>query len=403
MKKFTLSTMIALSAFSSFSYANCAFDNTQEVKTISASFAAWKAVTKAMAECGNVSSTLDAEFKTKVGAALSASPSLYHISGVANGTFVPLLNNGLIRPLDDLVVKYGKNLNPNQFIQVDGKTMAIAMMINTQHFMYRQDILDKVGLDVPTTWDEVLIAAEKIQQAELVQYPLGGTYKTGWNLALEFVNMYLGFENADLFNGDQPNVNNDAGMKTLAMMKKLTQYMDPEYLIADSTFVQKQFQQGNIAMANLWATRATALDNKEESQVVGKVYMSAAPKAIANGRPASTMWWDGITIAKNITDQEAENAFKVAMEGLDEDMVKANTGAGIWLIKGYKPTRLSEGAIQNAVSRTPSYPLTANIGLIHSALGKNISDFLTGQKSAEATLQSVEDDYISAAKESGLL
>ena len=179
--------------------------------------------------------------------------------------------------------------------------------------------------------------------------------------------------------------------------------MDPEYLIADSTFVQKQLQQGNIAMANLWATRATALDNEEESQVVGKVYMSAAPKSILNGHPASTMWWDGITIAKNITDEEADNAFRVALEGLDEQMVKENTDAAIWLIKGYKPTRLSNGAIQNAVNGTPSYPLTANIGLIHSALGNNVSDYLTERKTAVETLKAIEEDYISAAKESGLL
>ena len=402
MKKLTLSSLIAFSTLSPLTYADCAIENTQEVKTISASFAAWKAVTQAMAECGNVSSTLDSEFKTKVGAALAAKPSFYHVSGVANGTFVPLLNSGLLRPLDDLVVKYGENLNANQFIQIDGKTMAIAMMINTQHFMYRKDILDAVGVETPTTWDEVLVAAEKIQQADLIQYPLGGTYQTGWNLAMEFINMYLGY-GTDLFDGDQPAVNNESGVKTLEMMKKLTAYMDPEYLIADSTFVQKQLQQGNVAMANLWATRATALDNKEESQVVGKVYMSAAPKSIPNGHPASTMWWDGITIAKNITDEEAENAFKVAMEGLDEEMVKENADAAIWLIKGYQPTRLSDGAIQNAINKTPSYPLTANIGLIHSALGKNISDYLTGQKTAKETLQATEEDYISAAKESGLL
>ncbi|TBR41407.1 extracellular solute-binding protein [Marinomonas agarivorans] len=402
MKKLTVSALLFLGSLSSVAYADCAFENTQEVKMISGSFPAWKAVTQAMAECGNVSSTLDAEFRTKVGAALAAKPSLYHVSGVANGTFVPLLNNGLIRPLDDLVAKYGQQLNANQFIQVDGKVMAIAMMINTQHLMYRQDILDQVGAQVPTTWQEVLTVAEKIQQAGIVQYPLGGTYKTGWNLAMEFINMYMGF-GTSLFDGNQPNVNNEAGINTLKLMKQLTEYMDPEYLISDSTFVQKQLQQGTIAMANLWATRATAMDNKEESQVVGKVYMAAAPKSIPDGHPASTMWWDGITIATNITDQEAENAFKVALEGLDEQMVQANTDAAIWLIKGYKPTRLSNGAIENAVNRTPSYPLTANVGLIHTALGKNISDYLTGQKTAEETLKAVEEDYLSTAKESGLL
>ena len=36
------------------------------------------------------------------------------------------------------------------------------------------------------------------------------------------------------------------------MLKKLTAYMDPEFLAADSTVAQKQMQQEKIAMAYLW-------------------------------------------------------------------------------------------------------------------------------------------------------
>ncbi len=57
------------------------------------------------------------------------------------------------------------------------------------------------------------------------------------------------------------------------------------------------------------------MDDEAESQVVGKVVMASAPMAAV--RTASTLWWDGIVIAANITDEEAEAAFRVAMEGLD--------------------------------------------------------------------------------------
>ena len=33
------------------------------------------------------------------------------------------MNDGLIRPLDDLVAKYGSNLNDNQKITIDGRFM----------------------------------------------------------------------------------------------------------------------------------------------------------------------------------------------------------------------------------------------------------------------------------------
>ena len=76
------------------------------------SFDAWKAVTEAMSECGNVTATLDSEFKDKQPDAFAANPSLYEIGGVSGSTITPLLNAGTIRPLDDLVAKYGQNLNP---------------------------------------------------------------------------------------------------------------------------------------------------------------------------------------------------------------------------------------------------------------------------------------------------
>ena len=92
-----------------------------------------------MAECGNFSPELDQEFREKQAAAMAANPSQYTIGGVANATLVPLLNDGLVRPLDDLVAEYGQDLAPNQLIEVDGNIMAVAMMVNAQHLMYRSD------------------------------------------------------------------------------------------------------------------------------------------------------------------------------------------------------------------------------------------------------------------------
>ncbi|WP_299626301.1 ABC transporter substrate-binding protein [Pelagibius sp.] len=380
----------------------CEFDNEVPVKSISAGFEAWKAVTAAMAECGNFEAELDQEFRKKQPAAFAATPSLYQIGGVANSTIVPLLNEGTIRPLDDLVAKYGQNLTSNQLIKVDGQVMSIAMMVNAQHLMYRKDILDDLGIAPPKSYDEMLAAAEKIKQAGVVDYPIGATMKTGWNVGMEFVNMFLGMGGEFFTDGVQPNVNNETGIKALNMMKALTEYMDPEFLVSDSTYVQQQFQQNKIAMANLWASRAGAMDDEAESQVVGKIEMAAAPAAVPGGKPATTIWWDGIVIAKNISDEEADAAFRVAMEGLDSDMVQANSDIAVWLIKGYQPGRLAVGAIESLQGGAPSFPASTAMGLMHTALGNNVADFLTGAKTAEQALADVEAEYTTSAKETGL-
>jgi multiple sugar transport system substrate-binding protein len=404
MKKF-LTIAVTLSAFVAvpmIGFAACDFKPSSKVSLLANSFAAWKAVSDAMGECGNFEAELDAEFRKKQPDAFAANPSLYQLGGVSNGTIQPLLSAGTIRPLDDLVAKYGKDLQPNQLIRINGQIMAIAMMVNNQHLMYREDIFKSLGLEVPTTYYELLTAADKVAASGQVQYALGGTYKAGWNLAEEFVNMYMGM-GGDFFDGSKPTLNNAMGIRTLEMMRNLTHYMDPEYLVADSTYVQQQFQQGKIAMAVLWATRAAAMDDAKESQVVGKVKMAAAPSPVSGALPASTLWWDGVVLAKNMTDQQADEAFQLLMEGIDREMVTNNNDAAVWLINGYKPGPMAMGAAETAENGALPYPNGIEMGLMHTALGNNVADFLTGKETAEQTLLDIEAEYTTAAKEKGLL
>lgn len=110
-------------------------------------------------------------------------------------------------------------------------------------------------------------------------------------------------------------------------------------------------------------------------------------------------------IAANITDEEAEAAFRLIVEGMDTEMVKANNDAAVWLIPGYEPNRLAQGAIATLTATPPavSYPSTVAMGLMHTAVGNNVSNYLTGATDAETTLLAIEADYLVSAKEAGLI
>ena len=383
--------------------AACAFKNDVPVAALTAGFTAWKSVDAAMAECGDVKYELDQEFATKEPAAFAANPALYQLGAVANETIVPLADAGTIRPLDSLVDKYGQKLTPNQLIKMNGHVMAIAMDVNAQHLMYRKDIFDKLGIAEPKTYDDVLAAAAKIKAANAVPYPMGATMKVGWNLATDFTNMFGG-EGGVLFGPDnRPQVNSPAGIRALETMKALTAYMNPEYLNADSTTVQTQFQQGRIAMANFWGSRASALDDPKESTVVGKVAMAAAPAAIPGGKPASAIWWDGMVVAKNITDAQADAAFKVLMQGFGTDMVQAHNDDVVWLVPGFRPGRSAEGVIATLKAGAPPYPSSARMGLLVTALGNQLPEYFNGKMTAPRVLAAVEDRYTVSAKDAGLL
>ena len=375
--------------------------NDVAAKSLTNAFPAYVIMTDVMTACGNFEAELDKDHRLKLQDAFSTNPSLYTIAGVANATSVPLFEQELVRPLDDLIAAHGQGLSENQFIKVDGKVMAIAALFNTQHLMYRQDILSDLGIAVPTTWDEVFDAAEKIKAAGVVDYPLGGYYKSGWNLGFVFINQYLGEGGTFLDENNMPAIDEAKATVVLERMAKAASYMDPEYLVSDTTFVTKQLQQGKIAMANLWASRAGAVNDPAESTVSGEIKMAAG--LMGSAQPASTVWWDGWVVAKNITDEEAEAGFKLLVASMAPDVIANNNDAAVWLANGFTPGPAAEGASATALAGAPAYPASKAMAVMHTALGDGLSAYMTSDKDAATALADINAAYMTAAKEAGLV
>lgn len=382
----------------------CDFKNDVPVTMISNAFEAWSVVTDAMSKCGNFKAEQDAQFKEKEAPGMATNPATYTIGGVANSSILPLLNDGLIRPLNDLVEQHGQQLAPTQLVEIDGNIMAIAMMVNSQHFMYRKDIFDELGIAVPKTYDDVLKAAQKIEDAGVVDQPYGAAFKPGVDLGLEFLNIYLGL-GGELVNPDNTSALDAAKVsKTLEILKALSGYMDPEYLSSDSPFVSKQLKEGKIAMAFLWASDAADFNNPEESQVVDKIGLAAAPAALEGGPAATTLWWDGMTIAKNVTDETAEAAFKLMMAGLSYDNLAAHPDAAIWLSEPTIESTVGAGVLASVEAGAPSFPSTNQAGLMaFTAFGENVGNYLQGKRTAAETFSDIEASYTAAAKEAGYI
>ena len=51
----------------------------------------------------------------------------------------------------------------------------------------------------------------------------------------------------------------------------------------------------------------------------------------------------------------------------------------------------------------PGYPASGKMGIMHTVLGNVVADYLTGVATAKATLEKIEADYTTSAKEKGLL
>ena len=408
MKAFLLAAAALLAA--PLAQAECAFEGSGSVSILSNDFPALNAVNAAAKECASDRLTVTANETTEHRdiqvEALMAQPANFNVVVCANSSIVPLLNGGLIRPLDDLVAKYGSQLAPSQLVTVGGKIMAIAFMANAQHLMYRSDVLEAAGVAPPKTYEEVIAAAEAIRSAGLMQYPLSGTYKAGWNLGEEFVNLYMGLGGEFFEPGTAvAAIRNEKALAALDMMKRLTSYMHPDFLTFDLDLVAPQLLQDQTAMANLWGSRGGAiLDPANAAEgVAGNIALAAAATIGGGSIPASTLWWDGFTLAANQSDEAAETAFRVMMEAVDSEMVSANNEKAVWLDPAYQPTPASAGVFATAEGGAAPYPMLPYMGMMHIAFGSNLADFLQGKESAEQALADVDAAYTAAAKEAGFL
>ena len=406
----TTALATVLTATGAAAFAECPISEGR-VSIIGNEFPAIQSVAAKANECvgdgGEFASNLTSEHQSINLPGMTGNPAEYTSAIVANSSIVALINEDVIRPLDDLIAEYGQDIPDMQKITIDGKVMAVAFMANAQTLAYRADILEQIGMEVPKTYEEVLEAAEKIRAEGIMENPLGGPYAAGWNLAEEFVNMYLGHGGEFYAQGSaQVAINNDAGVASLEMLKKLSEYMNPDFLTHDSNATSAEWEAGNVALMNMWGSRMGVLMDAEGSEPVVHENTKVAPPLTVGGNdvPASTLWWDGWTIAKNASDADAAATFQALAHATSPELLNDKTmGEAVWLIEGYEPAEVNEGVLAATEMGTKPYPMLPYQGLLHTALGDNIADFLQGNESAEQALADIEAAYTSAAREKGFL
>jgi ABC-type glycerol-3-phosphate transport system substrate-binding protein len=390
--------------------ANCGITSGR-VNIVGNEFPAIKTVAANAAKCASaavdIKSNLTANHQRINLPGMQGRPAEYTSAIVATSSIIALMNEDVIRPLDDLVAAHGQDIPKNQLITINGKVMAVAFMANAPHLVYRKDILEQAGVQPPKTYEEMLAAAKVLRDKGIVKNPLGGAYQSGFNLALEFVNMYLG-HGGEFFKPGTAEVaiNNPRGIATLNMLKALGGYMNPDYLTHDSNGTSAEWKAGNVAMMNMWGSRTGVLMEKANNDPkVAENTAVAPPMTVGGGTtPATTLWWDGWTVAKNISDDDAKATFLALKNGVAPSILTPETmGQAVWMIRGYQPAPVNQGVMQTMAMGAKPYPMLPYMGLLHTALGEGVAAFLTGRKDAATTLADMEAAYTTAATEKGFL
>jgi len=380
------------------------------VRILSNDIAALRVIAGEMEQCASATVTVTknqtTEHKVLQVPSLTINPAEYNIAFVANNSIVPLLSGDLIQPMDALIEKYGSQLSPQQFIRIDGKIYGIAVMANAQYLMARGDILQEAGLEMPKTYEELLEVARALREKGIMENPVGIAYQN-WYIGAEFVNMYLGTGAEGFFQAGtaELELDQEKALYVLGMMKELLDLAGQDAMTYSSSDVQALYQDGKIALMNQWGSLAGGIiDPQGKAPEIGvKTVFATAPTIQGGDIPGVALWWDGFVIAKNVSDEEAEAAFRAVMYGSRPEMANANPGLAAWVIKDAQLTQATKPVVDTAMAGARPYPMLPTMGLLHTALGDELVDYLRGVDTAEQALERVGRAYRRAAVEAGFI
>ena len=90
---------------------------------------------------------------------------------------------------------------------------------------------------------------------------------------------------------------------------------------------------------------------------------------------------------QNVSDAEDERIPCCDDEGLDTEIIKDEDirKQAVWLIDGYSQQMLPAACLQPRQANTIPYPMLPYMGLLHTALGAELSDFMQGKKRRTGT------------------
>ena len=338
--------------------------------------------------------------------------SPYDIIMVTQGDIESYVAEGWMMPLNDLIAKYEDEYQISDILgiddmTVDGNVYGLPMEQNTRHMFYRPDLLEKHGIDVPETWDDVIAACGVLQAEDSIVIPFTTQLHAGWAWRIEFGDMLLGFGGKPLNDDMTPAFNSDEGVMALNKLVEIADACMGEegltYSIDDS---QIGIATGELAMAFTWASRAAAMDDPDFSDYVGGINFAPAPRAIEGAPHAATGGTGaGLGIPANI-DDDPDLVFQVILEAMDEETMLRGANHGV--ITRQAVAAIAEARYLPAVFATISggvegTPVPAIGAVLNPIWDQWLPQIVTGDMSAADLLDAAAAAYTTEATAQGFI
>lgn len=309
---------------------------------------------------------------------------------LTDSSFQRFAANGWLEPLDDLWEKYREEFDLDDYpqsvidaVSYNGHIYSMPILINTELFYYRKDLLDEAGIAVPTTMDEYLSAA-----GELHSPRRAGTIMSlkPVDAALNETHWYLNALGDGWFDANwKPIFNNEKGVAAITRLKEMSAFAPRGFTAHANDESTINLQQDLASMGLQWFTRAAAMDNPEQSRVVGK--MEWAPPPGGGARIAN----DGFAISK-FSSKDRDEMFRMLATAASAESMKEGARYAM-------PPRLSVlsdpalaeefrwyGAASEAVTTGKAFPAMPDFNDVGEIVTRHVLRAVTGEAEVKAAL-----------------
>lgn len=171
-----------------------------------------------------------------------------------------------------------------------GEVYGVPVNGNLRIFVYRTDIYSKLGLKVPTTWDEAISNGKAIEAAKAAPYGYVVRAKDGGTPDFSDVLSSYGanwFEKTS--SGYVPSVDTPKALKAMSVYQQLGD-LGPNPDTVDQAGMVSLMQSGKVAQASLVASTLAQLLDPTKSLVSGKLGFAVVPGGPAGVTPTSATW-----------------------------------------------------------------------------------------------------------------
>lgn len=294
---------------------------------------------------------------------LNARTGAYDLIMLDDPWFPKFASLNVLTNLGPLLQKRGKTDPENDFVASSmalcrnpyqtGALNALPYVGNSQLFFYRKDLFQKHNLKPPSTWDEVLAAANVISGQEPTGAPGGGKIygyvmraAQGNAAVADFMPIFWAFGGEMFDSSGQPTVNTPEGIAALKFMIELGKYSPPGYANFNADEVGAHLLQGTAAMSINWPAWISSFSDSAKSKVIGLMEFGQMPGAKNPGRAEIGNWL--IAIPRDARNPEPAMDFLLWVTSAEQMKLSAQ--------RGNPPTRRSVFTDPQLVAKFPSYP-----------------------------------------------